>query len=53
MHRTPSQMAAAVRRWPSAKNLAALMDCLWGGRAWVAGFCSRGGAELLLEVRRV
>ncbi len=44
-------MLAALRRWPAARTLEDVKDCLdFCSTAWLQLFCRLGGAPLLLEV---
>lgn len=49
--RSPETMLAALRRWPAARTLEDVKDCLdFCSAAWLQLFCRLGGAPLLLEV---
>ena len=50
--RSPETMLAALRRWPAARTLEDVKDCLdYCSTAWLQLFCRLGGAPLLLEAR--
>ncbi|KAK9832732.1 hypothetical protein WJX81_005524 [Elliptochloris bilobata] len=47
---SPETMLAALQRWPAARTLEDVKDCLdFCSTAWVQLFCRLGGAPLLLE----
>ena len=49
--RSPETMLAALRRWPAARTLEDVKECLdYCSKAWLQLFCRLGGAPLLLEV---